>query len=470
MSSINTESFSVQPLSWSVNALREGLLYTAIVLTPFQDTILRVPLRHLGTSFAIVPILLLVLLDLAVWLARPDRRVSVKWLCAGCYGTLLTLIYLLLFGTNWNGTNLLLKSCTLFIMTGLALYVMYRPDWGHMRYLALAVRIAFAIAIVGVLFGDLNLLGLRDVVNNPIFHQTANLDERWRGFTAEASTLALSMGSLGFLAAALSKSRIAKTLLVVLTMLLLAFGASKGAILTVALVGISVVLLSKGRRIPAVLCLILLMPVGYLAYQRFLTMSTLEALSETTTVATRGTVVLWSIDVMAHHPLGVGFGGFYPALSKYLPETVSQVNELSPIPLNFEEVVGYATSSENASTKTLLFNFIVYFGIPFLIAFLALTATLIRACVRCRRPLLLATFLFVTIGVCTYNDPLVYYNVFLVYGLCWSQHKNLTRASCYAGLPIPTRAWRPGRYVGKAVPPKPAWTPLASGSDGQAKA
>src|SRR5205807_1031637 len=112
----------------------------------------------------------------------------------------------------------------------------------------------------------------------------------------------------------LSKSRFAKTFLVGLTVLLLALGASKGATLTIAFVGAGVVLLSKGLRTRAALAILLLLPVGFLAYQRFLIMSDVEALSETTTVATRGAVVMWSVDVLLHNPLGVGFGGFYPAL------------------------------------------------------------------------------------------------------------------------------------------------------------
>lgn len=430
-------------------AWQAPLLYAALLLTPFQDTILRVPLRHLGTSFAAVPILLAVVLDLGLWLANPTKHLRLRWLAAAAYAVLLNAVCLALWGVEWNGTDLVAKTVNLAIMTAIALYVIFRPDWLRLPRLATAVHAAYAIAIAGVLLSDLNLAGLQPLVNNPVFHQTENLDTRWRGFTMEASTLALNLGSLGFLSAALARSRASKIGFIALTVLLLALGASKGAILTMTIVGVLVVLLSRGMRLQAILATALLLPVGFVAYDRFLMMSNAEALSETTTAATRGAVILWSLDVLRHNPLGVGFGGFYPALSAYLPETMDRLDGVSPLPLNFEEVVSYATSAENASTKTLLFNFAAYFGFPFLIAFAAFVFRLVRGCLRARQPILLAAVLFVTIGVSTYNDPLVYYNVFAVYGIAWRlASANPPRPS---GVPVPAAPWGARGHLAPAV-------------------
>jgi len=157
-------------------------------------------------------------------------------------------------------------------------------------------------------------------------------------------------------------------------------------------------------------------------------MSTAEALSDTTTAATRGAVILWAMRVMAHNPLGVGFGGFYPALSTYLPETLDVVSRISPLPLRFDEVVDYANSADNVSTKTLLFNFGTYCGVPFLILFAVFIGRLVRGCMDARKPVLMALILFVTAGVCTYSDPIAYYNICLVYGVGWRQYRAVAHA------------------------------------------
>lgn len=434
----------------------EFLLYAMVILTPFQDTALRSVLRHMGTSFASLPVLALVLIDCALWLASPSRTLNRRWLLAAGYVLLLNVVTLLLFGIEWNGVNLIAKVCTLSLMTAVALYVVFRHDWLKLPHLGTAVKIAFAIAVAGVLIGDLNLFGLKSLVNNPLLHQTDNPDTRWRGLTSEASTLSINLGSLGLLSAALTASAAAKVLILALTVLMLALGASKGAVLALGAVGTLVVLLSKGTRARTVTLVALLLPAGYLSLQSLQTMSTAQAISDTTTAATRGAIILWAVRVMAHNPLGVGFGGFYPALSAYLPDTLEAVSANSPLPLNFEEVVAYASSAENVSTKTLLFNFGAYFGMPFLIVFATFIGRLAAGCIRSRKPALLAVILFVTAGVCTYSDPIVYYNICLVYGIGWRQYKASQHAGGNTRFSISTDPRRQGRHVGPDLSFEPA--------------
>jgi hypothetical protein len=159
--------------------------------------------------------------------------------------------------------------------------------------------------------------------------------------------------------------------------------------------------------------------------------------------------------------------GFYPALSEYLPDTLEMISDISPLPLNFEEVVAYATSAENASTKTLLFNFGTYFGLPFLIIFSIFIRRLIGGCVSSRKPALLAAILFVTAGVCTYSDPIVYYNICLVFGIGWRQYKASTSASDNTGFPVSTDPRREGRYVGTDLPLEPARAPDSPDRDSE---
>lgn len=108
-------------------------------------------------------------------------------------------------------------------------------------------------------------------------------------------------------------------------------------------------------------------------------------------------------------------------------------------------------SAENASTKTLLFNFGTYFGFPYLVAFAIFVRRVIWACVQLRLPVLLAAILFVTVSTCTYNDPLTYYNVFVVYGIGWGCYKSITNPARHPGLPVPSGTRGSGRHLGTSL-------------------
>ncbi len=403
---------------------REILLSLVILGTPFQDTILMsLGLGNLGRSFAVVPLLLLALLDLCSWLAGSRHPVPLSLIAAGAYCTAITVGYFAHYGTQWNEVFLPSKAISQALTLCLAIYVVFALDWSAFRFLRISLYAAFAITVLGVAVCDGNVLGLGSFVNTGFLHQTPILDQRWRGFTSEASALSLTAASLGILSAAHATGGRTQVGFIGATALFLAAGGSKGGILALLLVGAFSVLTMRGQLRRVAGYLLLFAPVLYLAADRMMSMSTLELLSETTTLATRGTLAIWAGMVVMHNPLGVGLGGFHPALSDYLPDAMRTAAQLSSFPLNFDEVIRYLATSENASAKTMLMNFGVYFGLPFLICFFVFVSRIARACIRSRRLSLLAAILFVTIALCTYSDSLVSYNVLLAYGLGWREYR-----------------------------------------------
>lgn len=401
---------------------RELLLALVVLGSPFQDTILKtLGLGALGRSFAVLPLLLLALFDFCSWLAGRRHIVPLKLTATIAYCAIISVGYLAKYGTQWNDVFLPAKALSQVVTVGLAVYTIFAVDWANFRYLGATLHAAFAIAVIGVAVCDYNLLDLGSIGNSGIFHQTEILDQRWRGFASEASALSLTLASLGMLSAAYARRKSTQLGFIAATAFLLAAGGSKGGILTLAIVGIvglGTVRRQLARRSAYVL---LSAPFAYIAADRFMSLSAIEVLTETTTLATRGTLAIWAGIVVLHNPLGVGLAGFYPALSEYLPEAMRTAVQLSPLPLNFQEVVRYLTSSENASAKTMLMNFTVYWGIPFLAGFFLFVSRITKACVRSQRLSLLAAILFVTIALCTYSDSLVSYNVLLAYGLGWRE-------------------------------------------------
>jgi hypothetical protein len=402
-----------------------------IVLIPFQDTILRAtPLRQMGASFAVVPLMLLMILDALSWLAANRKRADLRWAAVGLYCAFITAVYLLLFGADWFGVNLVLKGLNIAIMSTLAVWVVFRPRWATFPYLRPAVAAAFAITVMGVLMNDLDLLGTRKLVANSIFHLTPNDDIRWHGLTSEVSMLSVCLGSLGLLYASFIESTAVRWTVLTTTVGMLACAGSKGGVLTLAVAGVLLCLLARRFRLRILLCAVALTPLAYVAYLRLQEAASLEAVSQgATTFASRSALAVWSVLVVMHHPFGVGFSGFFPALTRYLPDAMDIVSRLSPVPMNFEEVRDYTSAAQFAAAKTLLFNFSVYFGLPFVAAFAVFVGRLVKACLDSQRMLLLLAVLFVTIAACTYYESLVHFNVFLVYGIAWAQHRQLQAAA-----------------------------------------
>ena len=404
---------------------QHALMAAFVVLLPFQDTILRAtPLRMLGQSFAVIPLFGLVGLDLAVWLASGKKRVNLAVAAALLYGAFITGLYLALWGTSWWGVSLVEKTFNLSVVTCLALYVVFGLPWDRFPYLRLSVYTALTIAVCGVFLNDLNLLGLRPFVANPVFHYTPNPDERWHGLCPEASVLSLCIGSFGLLSAALAPSKLGRIGFLGGTALLLALSGSKGAVLTLAVAVAASGVLARGYRWKALACGLLLSPAIYLGYQRLVQMTSSQAVLESTTFATRGSMLVWAVKVIMRHPWGVGFGGFFPAMTRHLPASMDTVSRWSPLPLDFDEVRSYISSPQFAGTKTLVFDLGVYFGIPFLVAFVVFVVRICRGCLRRGDILLLISVLFVTAAVCTYAGSLFRHDYLVTYAVAWGRRRH----------------------------------------------
>jgi hypothetical protein len=387
---------------------------------PFQDTFLRgTPLRLLGSSFAIIPLLILVVLDAVEWLVSSRRNVNLVVAGSVAWSVLLTLTYLAIAGPVWNGASLPLKAINISIMIALAGWVVFRQDWLSFRYLRLSVHGAFAIVILGVLVNDLNVAGLKPLTANSVLHYLQNPDSRWHGLSPEASMLSMSLGSLGLLSAALAQSSVQRGLCIAITAGMLAASGSKGGALTLAIAAGWAGLLGRGSRKQIAVAMVALLPFALVAYERVMFMSTTDAIAQTTTFATRLSLAIWAVEVVAHNPLGVGFGGFLPSLTNYLPDAMEHAFRLSPLPMNFTEVRGYLASAQYVGTKTLILDLAVYLGLPFLTVFVWFVGRVCRGCVQARQITMLTAFVFVTLAMCTYNGSMVHYDGFLVIGVAW---------------------------------------------------
>jgi hypothetical protein len=112
-------------------------------------------------------------------------------------------------------------------------------------------------------------------------------------------------------------------------------------------------------------------------------------------------MILCATTIVAHHPFGVGFSGYRPAVSKYLPDSMSTIQSLSPLPLDFSEVSEYLGVSPNVGTKTFLFDEAMCFGLPFVIFFIVLIIRLLKK-LHVEKRILFLGVMAVAIAFCSY--------------------------------------------------------------------
>lgn len=410
--------------------LKRVLVAVFVVLIPIQDFGLRnTGFGILGASVSVIPLLGIVCLTALQWAFKPQWRLPrvVIWLAA--YATVINVIGLIRFGTEALGISLVAKTFTLSVLTVLWLFVVFGIDYLQIPRFGALLKIAFSLVIAGIVLGDLHAAGLGFLVNNPLLHGTLNNDERWRGLTAEASQLSTLSIGVGLLSAQYAKNRVTQMGIAAVALLIMVNSASKGGILTL---GLTLLILALTARVPARKVLaggILMVPVLYLASLKLQTMSSAELVQQTTTVATRSTAAVWGLRTVLFNPQGVGFGGFYAELARYIPTAMDVVYRHAEIPLNFSEVETYAVSAENATSKIFFLNLAVTLGLPFLAWFAAeMWGHLRRLNVR-RHLFLLTAFWYVVVAMCSYVDAPTSYSSFLVFGVVVSESRKLRNAA-----------------------------------------
>jgi hypothetical protein len=409
-----------------MSLIKKSLFFLWLVLLPIQDSFLQAtPLHSLGGSPASLPLLILAAISLLEWLIGREWQVHTALLGCMGYAVLITTFNLLFTGPTSHGTNLVVKALNTAVLLGVFLYPVFFFDYGDRRLVRFGVILAFAVCVIGVLLGDLNFLGLRGLVQNNIMHYTHTTDLRFRGFAWEASAFSVQIITMGLLAIELWPGRFGKAVLGTVLLSILSVSSSKGGFATIALTCVIVALLCFRFSFRGLgLALILAIPIPFYAIGLLQQVMTRGIISDTTTVATRGSMAVWAAITVLHNPLGVGFSGFYPAVSRYLPSAIDIFGQSFWLPLNYYEVRSYLTSIENISTKSFVLNQTVYFGLPFLVAFFIFQWRLISALKRQRRIILLGAVVFTLLAITIYIDAITAYNTSLLFGFALHEVRN----------------------------------------------
>lgn len=224
----------------------------------------------------------------------------------------------------------------------------------------------FSICIV--LIYILNLI-IPSLFNNASFFQGsyAHSPHRMRGFTLEASTFGFQVGIAAiFLARQLEVNRMLAFMAICLAIFIT---TSKGGLITFSLAFFIGILLDKktvkSTKSLLLLSFLVLSPVLYLEVLQPAFASDIEKYNSS---ATRSTMILVSIFSLFENPFGVGFFGYLPSIYENGKEVIQSIEAVMPNVFDYKEVSTYLYfgAVKGVSTKSFIFDWLIYFGLIFL--------------------------------------------------------------------------------------------------------
>jgi hypothetical protein len=399
--------------------LHRVLIFTFIALCPIQDFILRgtALIAIVGSSPSSVPLLFIIFLTLADWIICGRFRVLQVGAIAALYAFVLTIYGVIQFGVTFYSENLIRTSLGSLMVLSFFLAAIFLPRYELRGTVRFACYVAFFLLVLGLCFSRPTPFGLPGLFDNPVSHYTIipTLD-RPRGLSSEPSFLSVTTISIGLLCAHFSRKRISQAFFLLATVgLLVAIGSKGGFFIIFICLGILAMLrFHKWYQLPVFVLAIV--PLALIATAWIPTLFPEEGILVSGSVQTRVSMILCAIFIVAHHPFGVGFSGYRPAVSQYLPDSMRAIQSLSPLPLDFTEVSEYLGVSPNVGTKTFLFDQAMCFGLPFIIWFIVLLIRLLKK-LGVEKRILFVGVMAVAIAFCSYVSVSGEYATAILFGV-----------------------------------------------------
>jgi len=407
---VELPGFTQKEYAGNVFLIERILASLAILTVPFQNMSFQSgPLGVAGSQLTFFPLLLLLALSIAKILfgASVKKTLMIFIFFFFALATVSSAVTLWVVGNQGFSdvllfhkyyAQLLLYSVWLVAVFGLKIDKSFVPF----------VWVAFWVACIGAFFSILS--PYFNQYNAGLFLYAQNYNLRPRGFSKEASDLALTIGSLGgFLY--LFGGRWARLVILMVVGLFLLFIQSKGAVVAwvaAMLLSWMIIFLRKGWSYNLLVEVLVGLSPFFMYYLMSVnfesgyteTASYVHAVAHgSTSIGTRFTMAIFSLGTLLYFPLGVGFSGYLPWVHSYLGDVVSWVSNLYPN-LDYSEVLSYSTSvtGEFVSAKSLFFDGVIVFGFPFVLisAFAVYNTLSVSRKVGCSSILLPSFFVFIS--------------------------------------------------------------------------
>lgn len=405
-----------------MNLWEDSLLFLAIICVPFQDMSWQhwVAGELLKTPSSI-PLFLLAVSSICrqIFSLRFYVRRDLFYLCSYC--VCISLLSIFIFGLAIGPINTITRTAALLLEYSLFIFAVYGIDYSASRLLKPAIYCAIVITIGSVLLSDYALIPGLSLGNNSILHSTIpeHPDGRWRGFTQEPSFFsALVFTLFGSLTAITSKIKRSKLATLFLIILLLGCG-SKGGILSAVFAFILAggYILGKKNKLYLIVLLVSSPLILASVYVVMTILFPMSLITDSTSIPTRLTSLVWGVEETATHPFGVGVAGYFVKAEEDMGGIETYLQRVSPIKLDFEEVDTSLATYTNLSSKSILLNGMIFFGWPVALYMLIRVMKVSRA-LQHKRDWEVFTFWIMTIcAIGFYIDSLVLYNIPILLGI-----------------------------------------------------
>lgn len=408
-------------------SVTDALLWAVVLLSPFQDTFLQnTPLKLPGASLSFLPLI-------ALFLIAGVRHFWYRPLDINRTGFFVATYVFLICAIHFVGVeqgNIVLYQKSLFaypLLCSLILFVLFAPDYRNTPGLRIAVYISFLITMVGIACDQ--LIGANAI--SPL-QVTPSLSGRPHGFSTEASSLSVQIVASGMLTAHFLRRPWQKWCIAIVTCALLIFSSSKGGFISLLLCAVVLGITRTRSSLTAkVVGSVVLIPIIYgVSILILASFGSVIDDNQTSTIATRLSMPVYAMITVFHNPFGVGFTGFLPSIPRYLPSAMRFVQSLFPFPLFFGEVQEYLYPPQtDADCKTLFFDLLVFFGIPFAVVFFTFVRRLLVRLYRYRCYWLFVGVLFSVFAMMTYYSSFHDWTLPLLFGISLYEVKRLEAAA-----------------------------------------
>ncbi|WP_303996453.1 hypothetical protein [Megamonas hypermegale] len=385
-----------------LSKLQYIFLVLFVLCIPFQDCGLQgTLLRYFGVNLSNIPLMILIFIACIKFLLGDKIREKNFIIYAGItvYIVAYSLIILLV---NIDKTEIAfymykVASNTIIFIFWLFAYVYSEK---YMNKLGKYIVIANIINITGWVLCDFLKIDLGTMV-----HYRQGIEyNRFHGFSSETSLFSFMTIILGTISIYHVKSKLLKIIFFVFNIMVTLFGGSKGILISVILGTIIYFLLSKkymlGLKIIMIICVLV---IGLISGYYLLMDAFLIDLEQYTSFATRGSSILSTFYIISEYPFGTGFGIFLPVFKIVIVSAFDFFSSIiSGYSLNFAEINEWISDSrgENATIKSIVFQFMAYFGIPFLALFVYYVRYTLKKVLNDEKYLWL--FVFIVCGLMTF--------------------------------------------------------------------
>lgn len=401
-----------------MDKIKNYLLFMFILFLPIQDFFLKgTPLGIFGASPSIFFLLIVVMIDI-ILIVKNKGGVHLYVLLVPGYIVFLSLVACFFWGFESHGIVFYEKIIRTLILIVCFLYPIFFINYKSIYSLRRAFFLSYWLCVLGFLLGDVFSISIfRDT---GLFHSTEANGARPRGLSSESSMFGAQVMLLGLLAAFFSRTRRWTIIYLLVTFFIVLLSGSKGGFVSLLLAIFIYYAIKQGvfknvfglvaSSVVGVACLYILVPLIAPVF--------LQDIDEFTSFATRSVMAITSIYIVIDNPFGLGLFAYYPAVDVYVPKAMSAVSDWFGYPLNFSEVYGYVGGGDNnVSSKTFFFQFLAYFGLPFIF----MLRQFYKQIIQCDSDILLVGLFFLMVALFFYIPGIGFYTVSVYLGVLWRE-------------------------------------------------